>query len=128
MIEILCRSEPEALILELVGESRAAGPALLSCLDAAMETECPTIVVDLGAIGSVDAATIEALREAGGRLAATGRALRLRGSPIELSHLDHSAPPRPNERSNAALGAVAHPGVRELTAHTARNPGSTSLR
>src|SRR3954471_5007256 len=81
MIEILCHSERDALVLEIVGELHGAGPVLHSCLEAAKDTDVATIILDLSAAGALDDATVATLQEAAASFATTGRSLWVRGEP-----------------------------------------------
>jgi hypothetical protein len=55
MIEILCRSESETLVLEILGDLNAPTTALLtSCLEAALDSDASAVVIDLRQAGCID--------------------------------------------------------------------------
>ena len=79
MIEIRCRTELGALVVEVVGELTAASaPILTSCLDAAIEAELRAVVVDVGAVRRIDRPAAVALLELDQQLRCLGGSLAVR--------------------------------------------------
>jgi anti-anti-sigma factor len=79
MIEIRCRTEIGALVVEVVGELTAANaPILTSCLDAAIDADLRAVIVDVGAVRRIDRPAAIALLELEQQLRALGGSLAVR--------------------------------------------------
>lgn len=79
MIEIRCRTEVGALVIEVVGELTAAtAPILASCLDAAIDADLREVIVDVGEVRRIHRPAADALLELEQRLRAVGGSLALR--------------------------------------------------
>jgi hypothetical protein len=79
MIEIVCRSEPGALVLEPVGDLSSAPERMLrTCLDAAIEGGVTTLIVDLARVAAVTPAMEAALEQCGRRIERRGGCLVVR--------------------------------------------------
>jgi anti-anti-sigma regulatory factor len=95
MIEILCRSEPGAMVLEILGDLDTSTRTVLDwCLDAALETHETKVVIDLRQAAPVDGAVSRELDAAADRLARRGVHLLVRNGGARGGELRPSSPPR----------------------------------
>src|SRR3954451_20341058 len=82
MVEIVCHTGRDCLVVELVGElSEVFAPLLRSCLLAAAESHQGHIVVDLGATTNVDEVILDTLADVRRSIDAGGVSLRVERAP-----------------------------------------------
>ena len=79
MIEIRCHTEPDGLVVEIVGDLTAAtAPVLASCLDAAVDAEMPRLILDVRSVRRIDRSVAVTLLELDRRLTEVGGSVTLR--------------------------------------------------
>jgi len=88
MIEIRCRVEGTALVVVLVGDvCLVSAPAIVSCLDAALDTATQDVIVDLTEVSVFGATGARVLSDARRRAAATGRHLHVRNPSALVAYV-----------------------------------------
>lgn len=137
MIEIRCHSEPDGLVVEIVGDLTTATATVLdACLEAAIDAGMPALILDVHAVRRIDRAVAVTLLDVSERLAAVGGSLTVRNldaclgavADIMSSGADHGRGPSPRPgRGEPVLGGLAaRDGGLDSSPSSRRKPHSVS--